>query len=221
VLALLACAYSVAYFAVLPRLRVVGPRTTSFARHAAVVGLVHGLVLLPFEPRPTTLVVVGTAAIAHAAIDRLAGRARRSERGIESLLLELVAHLAWVAALAWWMPSDVSAETQRALLFVAVVAFNGPGAAAIVGAALAPLQAEGTDDGPIGAGRRIGMLERWMIVGLVAMGEWGAVGLVLTAKSVARFRRMDEQAFAEIYLVGTMTSVLIAMATGWLLRLVG
>lgn len=51
-------------------------------------------------------------------------------------------------------------------------------------------------------------------------GQWGAVGLGLTAKSIARFKKMDEQAFAEVYLVGTMTSVLVAMLSGALLRLV-
>ena len=45
------------------------------------------------------------------------------------------------------------------------------------------------------------------------------MGLVLAAKSVARFKRMDDQAFAEVYLVGTMTSVLVAIVCGVLLIL--
>ena len=58
------------------------------------------------------------------------------------------------------------------------------------------------------------------MLGLVYAGEWGAVGLVLTAKSVARFKKLDDQDFAELYLVGTMTSVLIAMVSGLGLRAV-
>ena len=103
---------------------------------------------------------------------------------------------------------------------LAVVVFNGNGGSAIVGQTLSTLEAETPEDeGPKGAGRKIGILERWMILGLVWAGQWGAVGLVLTAKSIARFKKMDQQAFAEVYLVGTMTSVLVAMVSGALLRL--
>jgi hypothetical protein len=38
-----------------------------------------------------------------------------------------------------------------------------------------------------------GCAERMMIVSLVWMGQWSAVGFVLTAKSVARFKRLEEQ----------------------------
>lgn len=57
-----------------------------------------------------------------------------------------------------------------------------------------------------------------MILGLVWAGQWSAVGLVLTAKSVARFKKMDDKAFAETYLIGTMTSVIVAMISGAMLR---
>jgi len=46
-----------------------------------------------------------------------------------------------------------------------------------------------------------------------------AVGFVVAAKTLARFKELDKKRFAERYLLGTMTSVSIAvasaMAAGW------
>jgi len=41
-----------------------------------------------------------------------------------------------------------------------------------------------------------------------------ALKIGLEHRSIARFKRLDDQRFAEIYLVGTMTSILVAMAGG-------
>ncbi|HHV43826.1 MAG TPA: hypothetical protein GXX57_04055 [Firmicutes bacterium] len=65
------------------------------------------------------------------------------------------------------------------------------------------------------AGRVIGVLERWIICTLVLVSQYGLIGLVLTAKSVARFKQIQEEAtFAEYYLMGTLYSTLIALVAG-------
>lgn len=63
------------------------------------------------------------------------------------------------------------------------------------------------------AGRIIGKLERLIISVLVLAGQPGAIGFVLTAKSIARFKQFDDQGFAERYLVGTLASTAIAIIT--------
>jgi hypothetical protein len=40
------------------------------------------------------------------------------------------------------------------------------------------------------------------------------VAIVLTAKSIARFKEFDNKDFAEYYLIGTLTSTLIAILGG-------
>ncbi|MEW6573795.1 MAG: DUF3307 domain-containing protein [Bacillota bacterium] len=63
-------------------------------------------------------------------------------------------------------------------------------------------------------GKCIGLLERAVILVLVMYGEMTAVGFVLAAKSIARFKQLDDRAFAEYYLVGTLLSALLAVAGG-------
>lgn len=68
-------------------------------------------------------------------------------------------------------------------------------------------------------GRIVGNFERFLIVTLVLLDQYTAIGFVLTAKSVARFKQIEEdRAFAEYYLVGTLTSSTIALVVGLLIK---
>ncbi len=62
-------------------------------------------------------------------------------------------------------------------------------------------------------GMMIGRLERALVLTLVLFGQWGALGLVLAAKSIARFRELESQGFSDYYLIGTLWSILIAVVT--------
>ncbi len=68
------------------------------------------------------------------------------------------------------------------------------------------------DMSTIQAGAVIGYLERVIILVLGLLGQYASIGLVLTAKSIARYNRIsNEPDFAERYLVGTLLSLFIAM----------
>ncbi|MFT3984228.1 MAG: hypothetical protein QM697_09975 [Lachnospiraceae bacterium] len=60
------------------------------------------------------------------------------------------------------------------------------------------------------AGRIIGKLERIIVSVLILCNQFGAIGFVLTAKGIARYKQLEDKSFAVKYLVGTLTSVLIA-----------
>lgn len=62
------------------------------------------------------------------------------------------------------------------------------------------------------AGRFIGTLERIIMTILITINQYSAVGLVLTAKSIARYDKISkEQEFAEYYLLGTLLSTICAI----------
>lgn len=62
------------------------------------------------------------------------------------------------------------------------------------------------------AGRFIGTLERIIMVILISINQYSAAGLVLTAKSIARYDKISkEQEFAEYYLLGTLLSTICAI----------
>jgi hypothetical protein len=75
-------------------------------------------------------------------------------------------------------------------------------------------------EGLSNAGLYLGWLERGLLVVAFAMGSFTAVGLIIGAKSVARFPEFKSRAFAEYFLIGTLISVAIAAGGGWVLRTV-
>lgn len=62
-------------------------------------------------------------------------------------------------------------------------------------------------------GATIGVLERLLVVTLLLVGADAAIGLVIAAKTLARFRLLDDRDFAEYYLLGTLASVSVAIVT--------
>ncbi len=59
-------------------------------------------------------------------------------------------------------------------------------------------------------GEAIGIIERLLIVTFVLAGAEAAIGLVIAAKTLARFKQLDDRDFAEYYLLGTLASVAVA-----------
>ena len=71
---------------------------------------------------------------------------------------------------------------------------------------------------PVQVGATIGVLERLLIVTFVLAGADAAIGFVVGAKTLARFRLLDDRDFAEYYLLGTLASVGVAVLTAIIAR---
>jgi Protein of unknown function (DUF3307) len=69
---------------------------------------------------------------------------------------------------------------------------------------------------PARIGATIGAFERLLIVGFILTGSAVAVGFVIAIKTIARFKALDDRGFAEYYLLGTLASVSVAIASGYL-----
>jgi hypothetical protein len=208
-------------------------RASYLLLHAALTFLVHLLLVLPFWNPPLVGGVL-LLAVAHAGLDAI--KIKLEARWPGSLLLffaDQSAHLVLILLL-WhalqqldllgrpllpfdptWMP-----EAAGWLIVAAGLTFNGKGGTSIVRLLLerfpqvVPREAEGYN-----MGRTIGVLERVLIFTLVLLNQWGALGLVLAAKSIARFKELNTQHFADYYLIGTLTSMLVAIGTGVIVRL--
>lgn len=67
-------------------------------------------------------------------------------------------------------------------------------------------------------GRVIGMLERLFIYSFALGGQFTAIGFILTAKGVVRYKDFEERGFAEYVLIGTLLSALLAMGVALAVR---
>ena len=233
-LALLLAGHILADFAFQTRRMVEGKgRVGWLALHVAVVALVQAVVALPFLS-PRAFVLIAGLAFTHAVIDRLKAAAARPH-GLGSFLTDQAAHLVvlsvvwvlWTPAPVWPAPllplfGAVVAPWSTVAVLAAAYAFNGHGGAAIVTAVLDRHRLDEVTDGiseeERSRGRTIGILERLILLTLVIIGQWGALGFVIAAKSIARFKDLDQRDFSERYLIGTLASVLVAIASGLAVR---
>jgi hypothetical protein len=215
--------------------------------HVFLLTLVQGAVLLPVLSFFGVLMVLGIG-ISHGLIDHLKIiLERRRPRALVHFAMDQSLHVLVLFG-AWWgwcAAIEASAPATRTFFFLppaavptvttaavlaAAYAFNGNGGAAIVGGLLrryhlAAVPREMAREGigsrgfrPLAMGRTIGILERLLALTLVLAGQWGALGLVIAAKSIARFKDLEHRRFAEYYLIGTLASVLTAAVSGILVR---
>ncbi|HBK67418.1 MAG TPA: hypothetical protein DDZ91_02135 [Firmicutes bacterium] len=66
----------------------------------------------------------------------------------------------------------------------------------------------------------IGVMERLILITLVIADAVSAMGFVLAAKSLARYKELNDRDFAEYYLVGTLTSFCLALFAGLWLKMI-
>ena len=234
-LALLLCGHGLADFVVQTERLVRRKRTSALAMllHALQVAAVHALVLLPFFPSWHAAALVGGIAVTHGLVDGAKTLfEKRFRHPLGWFLADQLVHVA-ILVVAWrvadaagfpgaglWFPMPQGLD--EVALVVAIYAFNANGGSAVVVGLLEMVRAEAERPVPEPhAGRLIGILERMIVLTLVWLDQWSAVGLVLAAKSLARFKELEDRGFGEVYLVGTLASVIVAGASGLLLRALG
>lgn len=201
--------------------------------HGVVVFISHMVLVIPMWSWTVTMGVVAIT-LAHVAIDWGKTRYLSVFPGrLTAFTLDQVAHLlvaggVWALIVHWTGPAPVPWIGPSALgtisalaLLAAAFAFNGTGGSVIVEGVLGhlpSLEAGGNEAGGTpGAGRRIGILERTLVLALVLYQQWAAMALLVTAKSIARFEELKVRRFAEYYLIGTLTSLLVSLGVAFLL----
>ena len=201
-------------------------RASGLLAHVGVVAACHAVTLAPLVGL-LALPVTGALVVAHAGID--AAKAAITRRGpgrdLEWFALDQLAHLAVLAAAwSWLVPraeapvTGISPDSAIVLgVLLAGYAFNVNGMSAIVMMILSRSDLVPPDEGP-SAGRLIGILERVFAVTLILLDRWEALGFLVAAKSLARFKDLDERPRAEYYLVGTLVSLLGATITALVIR---
>lgn len=202
--------------------------------HALEVTLLQAICLLPFLSW-TAIAVAVSLGLVHGTIDCFKTTlTRRSSQRMLHFWLDQFLHLSSLL-LAWWllllarqscvpMVSPHLAILTTVAVGVMAYAFNWNGGGAVVGILLRSfhLPADDTDDQEVHRtlrmGWMIGALERTLALTLVLAGQWGALGLILAAKSIARFKDLEKRHFGEYYLIGTLSSFLIAIASAILVE---
>jgi len=146
---------------------------------------------------------------------------------LEASALVLTIVLAWLSA-RLVRPTHAGFWWGRVMLLAAAYWYACAGGAVLVRRVLdlVPVAEAPATEGivlpaqELSRGRLIGVLERALALTLVLASQYGALGLILAAKALARFRALDDRDFAEYFLIGTLAALLLALLVGMAVRLV-
>jgi hypothetical protein len=70
-----------------------------------------------------------------------------------------------------------------------------------------------TKEDNVKSGSLIGSLERIVMMMLLIAGQWIGLTIVIAAKSIARFKQLEDKKFSEYYLIGTLFSIIFVIVT--------
>lgn len=196
-------------------------------QHGAMHFGIYLLVLLPFSLDVRVATVLFFCATMHGLADLI--KASYTEDGWRAFVVDQFFHIiVLVAAAAFLSQTPLNLITERVL-----AALRGPRVWLLASGYLGVVLGGGilaqkvtasfrlpTRPGLKNAGRFIGVLERAMILTFLLVDSMEAIGLLLTAKALARYPEFKDgrQHFADYFLVGTLTSVSVAMLGGFAIR---
>lgn len=178
--------------------------------------------------------------ISHFLIDYSKAQIEEKLKGKRSLLVfavDQLLHLAFIAAAyyyyslnlnntLWWQGITAQKLASNILVYATFALLILNPTSAFIKKLFAFLPAEpasgpslfggdrmclGKQDENANAGALIGKLERIILFLLVLLNQYGAIGFVLAAKSLARFKQLEDKGFAERYLIGTLASTAVAI----------
>ena len=175
--------------------------------------------------------------LVHLGIDRAKiglVRRRTIEDGAASFFGDQAVHFVTVAVAAWLIarPSTANliakihgfqSQIEKPLLLLVVyvgVIFGGGYLVRFVTKPLlkSNLEVIGESTNELqNAGMYIGWLERFVVLTSLVLQSPATVGLILTAKSIARYPELKSVRFAEYFLIGTLLSVTLGILGGLIL----
>ncbi len=143
---------------------------------------------------------------------------------VEWFVLDQVSHIAVLAIIAWLWYSHhewsiaFGISLKVVMVIVAFLVCWKP-ANIFIKLMLKHFSVKMPEDKEVGfkAGALIGTVERWLILIFVCLQRYEALGLLIAAKSIIRFRE-KETVKTEYVLAGTLLSIFIAVVAGLLIN---
>lgn len=67
-------------------------------------------------------------------------------------------------------------------------------------------------------GKLIGYIERLLVILLTVIGAYPSIAFIIAAKSIARFKQLDDRNWAEYFLLGTLSSIFLGLVLGLIVQ---
>ena len=187
-------------------------------------GVIHFVLILLFAGLEYWLAAI-IITVFHIIIDGMKLQFQSAKNSQTWFFVDQILHFFVILAIWIWMTHGVFTDFNISIPVLAAATgyiFLTRPAAFIIAQALSHWSQEIAEDGEgekslPKAGWYIGMLERILIFSFILIGQWGAIGFLMAAKSIFRFgdlTRAKDRKLTEYILIGTFLSFGVAILTG-------
>ena len=187
-------------------------------------GVIHFLLILiiaGFEYWLAAIVIT----VFHIIIDGLKLQFQTSKNSQTWFFVDQLLHIVLIVVIWAWISPDAFIDFSISIPVLAAATgflFLTRPAAFMISQALSHWSKDITEDDETEkslpkAGWYIGMLERILIFSFILIGQWGAIGFLMAAKSIFRFgdlTRAKDRKLTEYILIGTFLSFGVAILAG-------
>lgn len=194
------------------------------APHLYLHGIIHFVLILllaGFEYWLAAIIIT----VLHIIIDGLKLQFQTSKNSQTWFFVDQFLHVVLIVAIWAWVSPEAFINFSISILVLAAATgfiFLTRPAAFMISQALSHWSQDIAEDGETDkslpkAGWYIGMLERILIFSFILIGQWGAIGFLMAAKSIFRFgdlTRAKDRKLTEYILIGTFLSFGVAILTG-------
>lgn len=187
--------------------------------------LVHAVLLIAILWNDSLWLGILIILVSHALADYLK-LVLQKERKRTWFFIDQGIHVA-IILIVWFIYSsqvefiDLKFDDNSLLILTGILFLVSP-AAIIIKHVLMPWQPkEDNNAGNKNAGKYIGIIERLLVLAFILSCQWQAIGFLLAAKSVFRFKdiqKEEEVKITEYILLGTFLSFAFAIVTGALIK---
>lgn len=187
--------------------------------HSLVIFVLSWIALWSFSHWWLALVI----GVVHFLIDAI-----KRKDNLRTFLIDQIAHVVCIAVVAYVAVHEINCAIgldggaiNTVCLYALVFLLNGKPANLLIKYLLkaysvkSPKESDGANES-IRSGKLIGNLERWLIIVFMLCGQYEAIGFLIAAKSIIRYKDGDISK-TEYVLAGTLISVFIAVISGLLL----
>lgn len=159
----------------------------------------------------TVAIALGVLLISHAAVDIISCCANKKFKNTLVFLGDQAVHIGVLYFLFRWgsFPADISAYTVPLKVALVVLLLISP-CSILINKVMKDIFSDTTDTGLFDVGSVIGILERVLVVVFAYLGNLAAIAVVITVKTWARSKDLEDKEFRNKYLLGTLASLVLA-----------
>jgi hypothetical protein len=169
----------------------------------------------------TAAILIGILLVSHVGVDILSCCANKKFKNTLVFLVDQAIHVGVLYLIFRWgrLNTDISAYSVSVKVTFIVLLLISP-CSILINKVMKDIFSDTVDAGLFDVGSVIGILERVLVVVFAYLGDLAVIAVIITVKTWARSKDLDDPGFRNKYLLGTLASMVLAALVFMLYKMI-